>query len=190
MNTRKRFLSKFTLFDLVVVSLVGSLGVAVKPLIVPLIHIITGPLMLPGGALAGGFYMLWLVMGRGIVKKWGTGTLIGLVQGIIVIILGVYGTHGIMSIITYTLPGIAVDIIFLLIKKEELALVSFFLAGLAANITGTYLTSLIFFRLPILPLLLGLSVAALSGGLGGIIALKITEQLKKYNLIPNIQQKG
>ncbi|HQJ37915.1 MAG TPA: ECF transporter S component, partial [Bacillota bacterium] len=101
----KKFLSRFTVYDLVVISLTAALGIGIKPIIVPLVHIITGPLYIPGGAAAGGFYMLWIVLGIGITRKTGTGTLIGLIQALLVIITGFYGTHGAASIITYTIPG-------------------------------------------------------------------------------------
>jgi hypothetical protein len=39
---------------------------------------------------------------------------------------------------------------------------------------------LIYFRLPLIPLVLSLSTAALSGGLGGLLAFKILEQLTMF----------
>ena len=64
-----RFLKNYSVFNLIIIAVVSALGIATKPIVVPLIHIITGPLFIPGGALAGGFYMFWLVLGAGIVKK-------------------------------------------------------------------------------------------------------------------------
>jgi hypothetical protein len=55
------------MFDLVVIAMMASLGVAIKPVVVPLAHIITGPLYIPGGVIAGGFYMMWIVLGAGLV---------------------------------------------------------------------------------------------------------------------------
>jgi len=49
-----------------------------------------------------------------------------------------------------------------------------------ANIGGSAMVNLVYFRLPLIPLLLSLCVAALSGGLGGILAFQIREQLWKY----------
>lgn len=180
MKKTNRFLSRYSLFDMVVAALLSALGIAVKPVVVPLAHIITGPLLLPGGVVAGGFYMMWLVLGAVMIQKRWIGTLMGLVQAIMVIVLGVYGTHGIISLITYTLPGLAVDIVLLFSASEKSRMFQSFLAGAAANITGTYATSLIFFRLPLIPLLLGLCTAALSGGLGGILAYKVYLQVDKY----------
>lgn len=175
----RKFLNRFSMFDLVVIALTAALGIAIKPIIVPLVHIITGPLFIPGGAAAGGFYMLWIVLGIGITKKIGSGTLIGLIQALLVIITGAYGTHGAFSIITYTFPGLMVDIGAKIMGNRLVSPGGFFLLGLLANITGTFLSSMAFFRLPPIPLLLSLSVASLSGGLGGLIAHKIVDELDK-----------
>ena len=37
----RKFLSRFTMFDLVVIAMMASLGIAIKPVVVPLAHIIT-----------------------------------------------------------------------------------------------------------------------------------------------------
>jgi len=185
-----KLLKKFSMFDLVVISLTAALGIAIKPIIVPLVHIVTGPLYIPGGAAAGGFYMLWIVLGIGITGKAGTGTLIGLVQALLVIITGVYGTHGAVSIITYTLPGLLVDIGAKLLGANFLSFAGFFTLGLLANVSGTFLSSAVFFRLPLIPMLLSLSVASLSGGLGGLIAYKIIKELYKTGIINPIDRQG
>ena len=151
------------MFELVVISLTAALGIAIKPIIVPLVHIITGPLYIPGGAAAGGFYMLWLVLGLGLTKKIGTGSLIGITQALLVIITGAYGNHGAISIITYTVPGILIDIGAKLLGNKFITPAGFFILGLLANISGTMLSNMVFFRLPLIPLLLSLSAASLSG---------------------------
>jgi energy-coupling factor transport system substrate-specific component len=155
-----------------------------------LIHIITGPLYIPGGAAAGGFYMLWMVLGIGITRKIGTGTLTGFVQALLVIITGVYGTHGAVSIITYTLPGLLVDVGVKLLRDKFLSPAGFFTLGLLANVSGTFLSSIVFFRLPLIPLLLSLSAASLSGGLGGLIAYRIIKELNKTRIISPIDRQG
>ncbi len=174
-----KFLKRFSMFDLAVISLTAALGVGIKPIIVPLVHIITGPLYIPGGAAAGGFYMLWIVLGLGMTKKIGTGTLIGLVQALLVMITGVYGTHGAISIITYTVPGLLADMAAKLLKDKFMSPAGFFILGLLANVSGTFLSSVMFFRLPMIPMLLSLSAASLSGGLGGLIAFRIIKAINK-----------
>ena len=172
------FLQRFRVYDLVLIALMAALGIAVKPLIGPLVHMVTGPLYIPGGAVAGGFYMLWLVLGAGLVGKRGSATLVGFIQGLIVLISGSFGSHGLVSIITYTLPGLMIDGSFLIVRRKWTTLYDFFVAGIIANFTGTFLSNLVFFRLPTVPLILSLASGAFSGGLGGIIAWQIYKGLK------------
>lgn len=179
----KKFLGGFDVFELIIIAMMSALGIATKPIITPLVHMITGPLYIPGGALAGGFYMMWIVIGAGLVKKRGTATLVAMIQGIIVIVTGTHGTHGIMSVVTYTLPGLMVDVLLLIMRKRGDGMLECFLAGVVANMTGTYLSNLVFFNLPLVPLILSLSSSALSGSLGGIIAYNIINKLKGLNLI-------
>ena len=175
--------NKFSVFDLVIIGMMAALGIATKPVVVPLIHMITAPLFIPGGSVAGGIYMMWIVLGAGLVNRRGAGTLIALVQAILVISLGVYGTHGMVSLLTYTIPGIAVDMSFLIIDfKRSYSFMGFFVAGISANLCGAFLSNMVFFQLPLLPLILSLSSGALSGGVGGIMAYVLMERVKKLNL--------
>ena len=181
----KKFLNKFSVYNLIIIAVVSALGIATKPIVVPLVHVITGPLFIPGGAIAGGFYMFWIVLGAGIVKKTGTATLIGIVQGILVIAAGTMGTHGIMSIVSYTLPGIVADIVFLFSKNKKYNILHYVFGCLAANVTGTLISNLLFFRLPFVTVILILSAAALSGTIGGLIAYTINISLEKMNILEN-----
>ncbi|HBC29836.1 MAG TPA: hypothetical protein DC024_01115 [Clostridiales bacterium] len=181
----KKFLNKFSVYNLIIIAVVSALGIATKPIVVPLVHVITGPLFIPGGAIAGGFYMFWIVLGAGIVKKTGTAALIGIVQGILVIAAGTMGTHGIMSIVSYTLPGIVVDIVFLFSKNKKYNILHYVFGCLAANVTGTLISNLLFFRLPFVTVILILSAAALSGTIGGLIAYTINISLEKMNILEN-----
>lgn len=180
MQILQKMLDKFSVFDFIVIAMISALGIASKPLIVPLSHIITGPLLIPGGVVAGGFYMLWIVLGAGLVGKPGAAALIGLVQALLVFGTGVFGSHGAMTLLSYTLPGLAVDLILYLIKHRVCCLPCAFLAGLVANVSGSSMVNIIYFRLPFVPLTLALAVSALSGGLGGIIAYKVIQVVDKH----------
>lgn len=173
-------MDRFSIYDLIVIAMVSALGIAIKPIIVPLAHIISGPLFVPSGAVAGGFYMLWLVLGFGLTGQRGTMTLIGLVQAILVMVTGISGSHGVISLLTYTMPGIVADIGLFLIGHRVCCLPCAFLAGMLCNLAGTATVNLVYFRLPAIPLFLSLSSAALSGGLGGLIAFKILQQIWKF----------
>lgn len=178
----KKLLQKFSVRDLVLSAAMAALGIAIKPVVTPLAHLVSTPLMIPGGALAGGLYMMWIVVAFGLTGKHGTATLVGFVQAILVMITGVSGSHGAMSLVSYTMPGLLVDAVFLIIRRGIESMPLAVLAGMLANLVGTLCVNFIFFSLPLIPLLLSLCVAAFSGGLGGVISWLLLEALKKYGI--------
>lgn len=181
MGLSQKLLAKFSLFDLIIIAMISALGIAIKPVIVPLAHIVTGPLLIPSGVVAGGFYMMWLVLGAGLTGKRGTATLIGFTQALLVMSTGIMGSHGMMSVSIYTIPGVLADLGLLVIRHKVCCMPCAFLAGMLANIGGSLMVNFVYFRLPLIPLVLSLSVAALFGGLGGILAFKILQQIWKFH---------
>lgn len=179
---------RFTTLDLVVTAIMAALGIAIKPIITPLAHIITGPLLIPGGTVAGGFYMLWLVLGYGLTgNKKGTALLIGLVQGVIVI-LQPFANHGAFSIISYAAPGMAVELVYLLLGPGPVSPLRAFLGGAAANLAGTFLVMAVIMRinfllLPWLPFALIACTTLLAGGLGGLVAYGLLSSLGRFALL-------
>ena len=178
-----KFLRLFHIFELLIIAMMATLGIAVKPYIKAVVSIVSGPLFIPGGTLAGGFYLIWMLIGTGLVKKTGTATLIALTQGIMIMITGIYGSHGVMSVVTYTLPGLVVDVLLFIMRKKGDGILDCFLGGMLANLTGTFLSNLLFFHLPLIPLILTLSTSMLSGGLGGLLAHKIIKLIQKSSII-------
>lgn len=175
-----RMIRNYSSYELIIIAFCAAIGVAVKPFIVSLSHLITGPLFIPGGAFAGGFYMLFVVLGAGLVGKRGSATLICLIQAIMVIVTGVYGSHGIASLITYVIPGLLVDLLWMLMGHKGCCAICCFLGCIVANVSGVFFVNFVFFRLPAIPLMLSLALAALSGSIGGLIAWKILNSFRKY----------
>ena len=126
--------------------------------------------------------MMWLVVGYGITGKPGTSTLIALIQAFLVMFTGVVGSHGVMSLFTYLSPGIVMDLLLLLIGHRVCCRGCAVIAGAAANVTGTACVNIVFFQAPGAYLLLILSIAVLSGGIGGLLAWELLKVLRKYNL--------
>ena len=178
-----RGVHRFTVRDLMMCAAMAALGIAIKQIVGPLIKIISAPLMIPGGTMAGGIYMMWLVMAFGLTDRRGAATLTGLIQAVIVMISGMYGSHGVMSLISYTMPGVAIDVGLLLAWTKIRGPLSAMAAGMLANMAGSICTNFIFFRLPLIPLLLSLSVAAFSGAVGGLLAWLLLKSLRKYGIV-------
>jgi len=180
MTIMHRALQRFTIRDLTLIAAMAALGIAAKTVITPLFHIISAPLLIPGGALAGGLYMMWLLVATGLTGKRGTATLVGLIQAILVILTGVSASHGILSLASYTLPGLAIDLGLLIMGHRLCCLPCAFVSGILANISGTFAVNLIFFQLPLAPFLFSLLIAAFSGALGGMLAWHLLLALRRF----------
>jgi len=179
----KKFTDRFSLFELMLIALLAAMGIAVKSVITPLIHVFTGPLYIPGGVVAGGVYMLFVVMAVSLTGKRGSALLCGFYQGVMMLIIGAGGFHGALSVISYSVTGLSVDIIMLILRHRGCCLLCCFFGGMAANLTGTLIVNAVFFGMPSIPFAFSLVAAALSGGFGGILAWLVTKQLKKLRVI-------
>lgn len=177
---------KFSIYDLMIISIMAAIGIAIKPIVVPIAHIVGSAIMIPGGPMAGGLYMMWLVLGFSITGKYFTSSMIGLVQAIIVMFLGLPGSHGVFSLITYTMPGVSIDLLmFILLSlfKCDFNNVISICAGTIANITGTFFVNMVLLHLPFGFLLLTLTVSAVSGGIGGLLSWELFEALSKTRIV-------
>jgi energy-coupling factor transport system substrate-specific component len=167
--TLRRGIGKTATIDLVTMALFASLGLATKNFIHPLVAALTGPLYVPTGAVAGGIYMMWPVMAYGFVRKTGAATITALIQAFISLLLP-FGNFGILGFLIYLAPGLAIDGFFLLSKHAACCGACCLGASVAANTIGTILVGLLVLALPAFALLfLGL-IAAISGGIGGVLA--------------------
>ena len=179
----RKLLSNFTVFDLLKITMLAALGIAVGAIIGPLVRIVTGPLFIPGGAVAGGIYMLFLVLAVSFTGKKSAAFLCGLTQAFIVMVTGLGGHHGAMTIVTYTMPGVAVLLVLLVFRHNGCCKLCMFFCGMAANLTGTFLVGVGVMALPFVPMMLSLTMAALSGGLGGLLGWVLTIRIKKMGVI-------
>jgi len=179
-----KFFENFSSQQLLYIAVLAALGLAIKPIVTPLVHLVSAPLMIPGGSLAGGFYMMWLVLAAALVPKPGAAFLVGFVQSIVILSLGYFGNHGAVSVISYSLPGIAVELIALIWRNKN-ALSFHVLACVLANITGATVVTIFIMRLAPIPFMISVIAASISGIIGGIISYKVLQNLIKYDLIRN-----
>jgi ABC-type thiamin/hydroxymethylpyrimidine transport system permease subunit len=178
MNVLKRFSAS----DLIIIASVAALGIAVKPIVSPLSKFISTPLGIPGGSLAGGFYMMWLVLAVTIVNKKYTGTVYGVLQAVLVLLVGMAGKQGAFSLVSYSLPGIMADFVFYLIKHRQ-KLATHLTLGVVTNLTGSMATALFFFKLPAIMVGVNFAFATASGIMGGYLAYGTFQALLKARII-------
>ncbi len=183
-----KILHKFSMFELVIMAVIASLGIAMKVVIKPIMQIVCGPFMIPTGTLAGGFYMMWLIIGVGLIKKPGTAVVISVVQAMLVLFTGVVASQGIMSFLVYIAPGLAVELLYLVIRHDACCVGCCALGGMLANIVGVALINVIFFKAPGVYLILVLSVAALSGIIGGVLAWKLLKVFDSFYMLKKGEQ--
>lgn len=191
-NKKKKGNSRFAIKDVIIIPLCAALGIGSKQVIIPALSFFTKQINIPGGSIYGGLYMLWLVLARELTGKNGSGTLTAIVQSFMILIMP-HGSHGIFSFITYSAPGIAVDVIaFLFQKFSNPGYVSYYFEGAAANFIGTLLVNIIVFDLPYLVFTIVIFVALFSGGIGGLIARGIVieyEKLSKVQILTHDKDK-
>ena len=179
----RNFIKGFSIYQLMIITLLAALGIAIKTIIGPLVRLFTGPMFIPGGVVAGGIYMLFLVLAVSLTGKKSAGLLCGFVQALIVLITGFGGHHGPLTLVSYTLPGLTILVLLLLMRHDGCCNICCFFMGMLANLTGTLIIGAVFFALPWIPLLLSLCASSLSGGLGGLLSWTFTKQIKKLGVI-------
>ncbi len=176
-------LKRFTTRDLIVIAILAAMGVAVKPLVGPLIKTVSRSLLIPGGALGGGFYMMWLVLAVTLVPRYGSGLLTGLVQALAVFVLGWYGSHGAFTLVSYTLPGMVADLSSLPLRRYRDYPCSHIWICILANLTGTLMSGYVLMRLQLRPLLYAAGISIFSAAVGGLLSWSVFRQIKKLRLL-------
>ena len=181
-------MKRYSTSDLIIIAIMAALGLGTKQIIRPLISLVSTPLGIPGGAIVGGFYMLWLVLTKRLSPKFGSGFMFGITQALVVMILP-FGSHGIFTIITYSLPGLAVDLIDLLFRSKANSVICSMLEGAIANFIGSLSVILLIFQLELEPTIFISLLALLTGNLGGILAFYISKQVEG-SIYTDIEKKG
>ncbi len=158
---------KLDLNHLLFLTVCLTLGLISKRFISPATNILTDLVRIPGGSTATGISFMFLVLGRARVSYNLAGTLMGFTQGCLSLMLGFSGHHGALALLTYTIPGLVIDLVPLLLKERNLL---FFLSTAAlANLAGATFTNLLVFHLQATALLLWLLLAVCAGCLGGAL---------------------
>jgi len=169
-------MKRYSTSDLIIIAIMAAIGLGTKQIVRPLVSLVSVPLGIPGGAIVGGFYMLWLVLTKRLAPKTGSGFLFGLTQALVVMILP-FGSHGIFTLITYTLPGLAVDFVDFLFRSRNNTVLCSLVEGAIANFVGSLSVLILIFRLEWRLTLFISLIALFTGNIGGIIAHYIAKQI-------------
>ena len=171
-------MKRFSLRNLLFLTLCCDLGLFSKRLIAPAANILTDFLRIPGG-IGTSFSLMFLVVAAELVPVFGCATLMSLVQSLIALSLGMVGSMGILSPIGYIVPGIVIDLIFLLSRKTGLGTdLTLTIANMLGAAAASLTANLIVFHLPGVPLALYIVVALASGAVCGCFAGVLAKRLR------------
>jgi len=162
-------LKKISTLEAVFVVLMSACGIALKPIVGPMAKLIGSAFFIPAGAIAGAVYMMWPMLALLVVRRFGTAMLVGFIEGVIVLITGFYGSHGILSLITYIAPCLFIDITYWLIRKNNKRILLFFPPAVG-NLVGSVIVGFFIMHIPPIPLLFSIIPAFIFGGIGGLFA--------------------
>lgn len=155
---------KFTVSEMILISLIAAISIVTKPYLKAL----AAPLPI-AGVVMGAFYMMWVVFIALLINKRFSATLFSILQAVLALALGVAGKWGLWVFVGYTIPGLAVDFIFM---SRTSKLVKSILSGAVANFIGS-LISMLIFTPNIGNKILLLAPSIFSGAIGGFLALSL-----------------
>lgn len=147
------------------------------------------PLRIPGHS--GIFWMAFLVIGRGLVRKRGAGTLLGLVSGLLAMaILG--GREGLLVWVKYLAPGMIMDLGAALSgERLDSGIIGLLVGALGnvAKLTTSLIVSLLL-GIPAGYLAVGLGISAIThvvfGAIGGWLGSFVVRSLSRLR-VPAIE---
>lgn len=166
---------KIPLRHLTFLAICIALSLVTKRLISPVTNLLTDLIRIPGGGAATAFSLMLLLVGTsGFHWRWAT-TAAAFVQSLIALSMGMSSYQGLFAVLTYSLPGLVIDLFRMFCPRRDKAYFS--LACAAANASGALLTNILVFRLEGIAFLLWMLVAGSVGLFGGLLAEMLFQRI-------------
>ena len=166
---------KVPLRQLVFLAICVALSLVTKRVISPITNLLTDFLRIPGGGAATAFSLMFLVIGTSCLRwRWATAAA-GFIQSLLALSMGMSAYQGAFALVTYTLPGVVIDLFRLWYKPRDKGYFS--LSCAAANTAGALLTNLLVFRLEGVAFLLWMLIACCVGLLGGFLGALLFQRI-------------
>jgi len=168
---------KVSLRHLTFLAICVALSLVTKRVISPVTNLLTDFLRIPGGGAATAFSVAILAVATGRVNwPWATAAA-GFVQSLLAMALGMSAYQGVFAIVTYTLPGLVIDLARRWYGHRNKLYFSCSCA--AANTAGAWITNLLVFRLEGIAFLLWLLIACVMGMAAGFLGGILFAQMEK-----------
>ena len=178
--TRERFL----VHDLVLIALLAAVGGVLSTYIGYIGNLINRLFGVPFGAgqLIAGLHIVWPLLARNIIGRFGSGTLTGAIKGLIEFLAG--GTHGVVIVVVSLVEGLLVDLGMGISRRSGLLLTM--IVGAIASASNVFIFQAIYFSgvsLTFILVMAGLSL--ISGAVfGGYLAWDLKRLLAASRLLP------
>ena len=170
-------MKSFRLRTLIFLALCCDLGLFSKRLIAPVANLITDFLHIPGG-IGTSLSLMFLVIAAVMTERFGCATIMGVIQSVLALSLGMVGSMGALSAIGYIVPGFVIDLLLSLTRKSPLSRRDrIVLANAVAAPCAALTANFIVFHLQGVVLLLYLCVSATSGAIFGLVGAEIARRL-------------
>lgn len=164
--------------DLILLALFADIGFVAKRVISPFANVLTDFLRVPGG-IGTAFSLMFLVIGACLIQRKGSATVMGLVQCILAMALGMTGAMGMLSPIGYILPGIVIDLTIALCQRYDASRsLTMTCANAAGSLMAVLSANFIVFRLHGAVLALYLLIGLFSGSLCGLLSAVILRRIQ------------
>lgn len=171
-------MNNYKLRNLIFLTLCCDLGLFSKRLIAPAANIVTDMLRIPGG-IGTSFSLMFLVVAAALVHVKGCATLMGFVQSMIALSLGMIGSMGALSPIGYIVPGMVIDLVFMVSRNTKADLLPVMtIANMLGAAAACLTANVIVFHLSGIPLALYITVALASGAVCGSLGCSLAGRLR------------
>jgi hypothetical protein len=173
-STGKPYMFKLSLTDLLRSTMFGTITAVTN-------DITRMPLKMPGHTSI--WWMGILLLGKGVVGKFGSGIIMGLVSGILAVILGL-GNEGVFVFFKYFMPGLLIDLLALFFRNKLDSVVVGGICGALMSLSKMIADIVVgmLINIPLLFLVSGLGFVSIShtiyGAIGGVLAAILIKRLK------------
>lgn len=174
---------RFDVRDIVLMALLSAVGGVLSTYIGYLGNLVNRLFGVPFGAgqLISGLHIVWPLLARALIGRFGAGTLTGLTKGVVELFTG--GTHGVVILLVSAVEGLFVDLGLGVTRRRNLVVTM--LAGALASAANVLVFQAVYFSgvaASFLALMIG--AAFVSGGVfGGYLAWDIERVLVASRLI-------
>jgi ABC-type thiamin/hydroxymethylpyrimidine transport system permease subunit len=172
--------------DLVTIALLSALGGVLSTYVGYLGNLMNHMIGVPFGAgqFMAGLHVLWIILAIGITKKKGTGTVTGLIKGMVELFTG--STHGIVTVFVSLVQGVVADVVLFSDKaKERRDYSTYAIAGALASATNVIVFQTLFFSgVPLILIAMLCMLAGASGMIfGGWLSIEMLGALEQAGIL-------